>query len=120
MGKTSPIAAEQIEKQKFGDLYDIFNPTEKGKYKFQYLKEEKINGKTYDVIYTFDSQKNWVKFFINKETRLVEIEEKLLQNSYISEVTVVPRIFQGIGECPYAYIRPDYENISILENESKK
>jgi hypothetical protein len=75
MGQEKPLPADQIEKGKFGGLYDIlYNPK---KYKFQYLKETEIDGKKYDVIYIFDAKKNWTKFFINKETGYVEIEEKL-------------------------------------------
>jgi zinc protease len=77
MNQQIPMTAEDIEKEKFGDIYDIFSSLETGKYRFQYLKEEKIDGKTYDVIYIFDAQKNWVKFFINRETRWIEIEERV-------------------------------------------
>jgi hypothetical protein len=75
MGQEQSISEEEIEKEKFGDIYDIFHS--KDKYKFQYLQEQEIEGKKYDLIYIFDAKKNWIKFFINKETSLVEIEETL-------------------------------------------
>ena len=79
MNQEIPMSAEDIEKEKFGDIYDVFSSLDKEKYRFQYLKEEEIAGKTYDVIYIFDEQNNWVKFFVNRETRWIEIEEKVSQ-----------------------------------------
>jgi zinc protease len=75
MGREIPITEKQILKSRFGDLFDVFNSTDK--YKFQYLKEAEVNKKKYDVIYAFDSQKNWVKFYINKQSKLIEITEKI-------------------------------------------
>jgi hypothetical protein len=122
MGKTSPMTEENIEKQKFGDLYDIFNPTEKGKYQLQYLKEEKINDKTYDVIYIFDSQKNWVKFFINKETQLVEIEEKLSQMPGQSGTArTVKSDFKTIKGIPFAFQSKTYvKDKVVIETTTKE
>jgi predicted Zn-dependent peptidase len=122
MGKTSPLTRENIEKQKFGDLYDIFNPIEKGKYKFQYLKEEKINGKTYDVIYIFDSQKNWVKLFINKETRFVEIEEKLSQlPGQQGTSRTVKSDFKTIKGIPFAFQSKTYvKDKLVMETTTKQ
>jgi zinc protease len=75
MGQKRPIPEKDIEKGVFGDFYDVFNA--KDKYKFQYLKEEQIDGKTFDIIYIFDADKNWVKFFVNRETGLIEMQEKI-------------------------------------------
>jgi zinc protease len=75
MGQQKPISEKEIEDGLFADLYDIVHS--KDKYKFQYLKEEKIEGKTYDVLYIFDAKKNWAKFFVNRATGLIEMEEKL-------------------------------------------
>lgn len=121
MGKTTPMAEEQIEKQKFGDLYDIFNPKEKDKYKFQYLKEEKINGNTYDVIYIFDSQKNWVKFFINKETRMVEIEEQLSQlPGQTGTARTVKSDFKTIKGIPFAFQSKTYVKDKVVMETTTK
>lgn len=75
MGQEKILSEEEIAKRTFGDLYDIFHA--KDRYKFQYLWEKEIEGKKYDVIYVFDNQKNWVKFFIDKETGLIAQEEKV-------------------------------------------
>ncbi|MFC2146122.1 M16 family metallopeptidase [Acidobacteriota bacterium] len=121
MGKTTPMTEENIEKQKFGDLYDIFNPIEKGKYKFQYLKEEKINGKTYDVVYIFDSQKNWVKFFINKETRFIEIEEKLSQlPGQQGTARTVKSDFKTIKGIPFAFQSKTYVKDKVVMETTTK
>jgi zinc protease len=121
MGKTSPMAEEQIEKQMFGELYDIFNSIEKEKYKFQYLKEEKINGNTYDVIYIFDSQKNWVKFFINKETRFVEIEEKLSQlPGQQGTARTVKSDFKTINGIPFAFQSKTYVKDKVVMETTTK
>jgi len=104
MGQEIPISAEDIAKGKFGDLYDIFYSQEKGKYNFQYLKEETIDGKTYDVIYVFDAEKNWVKLFINRETQMIEIEEKLSQQRGQSGVQrQVKSDFRIIKGIPFAF-----------------
>ncbi|MGD2086121.1 MAG: pitrilysin family protein [Candidatus Aminicenantes bacterium] len=121
MGKTSAMTEENIEKQKFGDLYDIFNPVKKGKYKFQYLKEEKINGKTYDVIYIFDNQKNWVKFFINQETRFVEIEEKLSQlPGQSGTARTVKSDFKTIEGIPFAFQSKTYVKDKVVMETTTK
>jgi zinc protease len=121
MGKTTPMAEEQIEKQMFGEFYDIFNSIEKEKYKFQYLKEEKINGKIYDVIYTFDSQKNWVKFFINKKTQFVEIEEKLSQLPGLSGTArTVKSDFKIIKGIPFAFQSKTYVKDKVVMETTTK
>jgi zinc protease len=121
MGKTMPMDEEQIEKQIFGDLYDIFNPVPKEKYQFQYLKEEKINGNTFDVIYTFDSQKNWVKFFINRETRFVEIEEKLSQfPGQQGTARTVNSDFKTIEGIPFAFQAKTYVKDKVVMETTTK
>lgn len=50
------------------------------KYRFQYLKEEKINGTLFDVVKIYEIYENeeiWVKFFFNRKTGLIEITERL-------------------------------------------
>jgi zinc protease len=75
MGQSTPMSAEQIGDQTFGSFYDMIHSPDK--YSFQYLREEKVDGKAYDVIYVFDQKRNWQKMFVNRETGLLEIEEKL-------------------------------------------
>jgi predicted Zn-dependent peptidase len=101
-GQERPIPGKDIEKEKFGSLYDIFHS--KDKYQFQYLWEKEIDGKKYDVIYIFDAQKNWKKFFINKETGFIEVEEKLTrlpgQAGVEREIKSDFKIIKGI---PFAF-----------------
>jgi hypothetical protein len=101
MGQKRVISAEEIEKDNFGNIYDIFNS--KDKYKFQYLKEAEIEGRKYDVIYIFDAKKNWVKFFINKATGFIDREEKISrmpgQTGVAREIKSDFKIVKGI---PYA------------------
>lgn len=102
MGQQKPIAADQIEKEKFADLYDILNNAQK--YKFQYLKETEIDGKLYDVIYIFDAKKNWVKFFINKESGFIEIEEKFSEMPGQTGISrTVKSDFKVIQGIPFAF-----------------
>ncbi|MCP5048132.1 MAG: insulinase family protein [bacterium] len=75
MGKKTVMPEEDVEKSTFGNIYDLF--TSKDKHKVQYLKEEKIDGKTYDVLYIFDAKKNWKKLFVNRDSGLMEIEEEV-------------------------------------------
>ncbi|MEN8153712.1 MAG: insulinase family protein [Acidobacteriota bacterium] len=75
MGQKKIIAKEEIEKNKFGDIYDIFHS--KGKYNFQFLGEKKIDNKMFDLIYVSDKNSNWTKFYINKKSGLIEIKEKI-------------------------------------------
>ncbi len=75
MGQRKELTKEEIEESEFGGFYDIFHF--RSKYNFQYLKEEKINGVVYDVIYITDKEDKWVKFFINKINKRIEIKEKI-------------------------------------------
>lgn len=75
MGQVKPISEADILKGRFGSIYDIFHNT--SKYNFQYLKTEKIGKGSYDVIYVNDSAGNWVKFFINRRTKLIGYKEKI-------------------------------------------
>jgi zinc protease len=120
-GKEIPLPAEEIEKNLFGDLYDVFSPSEKGKYSFQYLEEEKLDGKTYDVIYIFDSRNHWVKFFINRETLLIEVEEKLANLPGQSGIArTVYSDFQAIKGIPFAFKSQAYVKDKIVMEESVK
>lgn len=75
MGQKQPLPAEQIAKSKFGEMVDLVTRSER--YRFQYLKEETVDGQLYDVIYVSDDEKNWAKFFVNRCSGLIEIVEKL-------------------------------------------
>jgi len=102
MGMEKAISDEEIEKGEFDDLYNIFNSKEK--YKFQYLKEKEIDGKKYDVIYIFDAKKRWMKYFINKETGRIEIEEKLSDVPGQSGVSrTVKSDFKTVKGIPFAF-----------------
>ncbi len=102
MGQEKLMSETEIEKEKFGGLYDIFHSRDK--YRFQYLWEKEIDGKKYDVIYIFDAQKNWTKFFINKETGFIEMEEKLSglpgQTGVAREVKSDFKVIKGV---PFAF-----------------
>lgn len=102
MGQEQPISEKDIEKGKFSDLFNVFNYQDK--YKFQYLKEKEIKGVKYDVVYLFDAKKNWAKFFINKKTGLIEIEEKLSNFPGKSGVAqTVNSNFKTIKGVPFAF-----------------
>lgn len=102
MGQEKVFSEEQIAKQKFADLYDIFHYGDK--YKIQYLWEKEIDGKQYHVLYLFDNQKNWVKFFVNKETGLIEIEEKVADAPGMSGVSrTVNSDFKVVEGIPFAF-----------------
>lgn len=100
MGQEHAIPAEDLEKEQISDLHQLTPAMEK--YNFQYLKEEEVNQKKYDVIYVFAKENagNWVKFFINKETQLIEITEKISNNMGVSgvfrEVQSEFKMIQGI------------------------
>ncbi|MCP4216106.1 MAG: hypothetical protein GY765_15755, partial [bacterium] len=59
---------------------------------------KEIKGKKYDVVYIYNDNKNWAKYFINKETLLVDYEEALGQAGAITRTvksdfqTVAPGI----------------------------
>jgi hypothetical protein len=120
-GKETPLPAEEIEKNLFGDLYDIFSPSQKGKYSFQYLEEEKLDGKTYDVIYIFDTRDHWVKFFINRETLLIEMEEKLANlPGQSGTARTVYSDFRTIKGIPFAFKSQVYVKDKIVMEDSVK
>lgn len=102
MGQNKLLSEEQIAKQKFAELYDIFHAGDK--YKFQYLWEKEIDGKQYHVLYIFDNQKNWVKFFVNKETGMIEIEEKIADAPGMTGVSrTLNSNFKVVEGIPFAY-----------------
>lgn len=104
MGQERPVSEKDIEKRKFGDLHHILNTKED--YKFQYLREEEIEGKTYHVIYISDAKKNWMKWYINQETLLREIGEQVSnmpgQTGIARTVLSDFKIIKGI---PFAFKR---------------
>jgi zinc protease len=102
MGREMPITEENILKSRINDLYHIYNA--KGDFKFQYLKEIEHDKKKYDVIYTFDAKKNWIKFYINKATGLIEITESLSDMPGQSGVArTVKSGFKTVKGIPFAF-----------------
>jgi len=102
MGQEKILSEEDIAKQKFSDLYDIFHSG--AKYKIQYLWEKAIDGKQYHVLYIFNDQKNWVKVFVNKETGLMEIEEKVADAPGMTGVSrTVNSDFKVVEGIPFAF-----------------
>lgn len=85
MGRKQPMPGSQLENGKFSDTYNILLKPEN--YKYQYLKEETIDGKTFDVVYIFNQKKDWLKYFIDKETGYVVYEETLSKERGVSGVT---------------------------------
>jgi len=109
MGQMKPVPEKEIEKGRFNDLYYIFNNPDT--YKFQYLYEKEIEGKIYDVVYIFDAEKNWVKFFVNRETGLIEIEEELSSLPGQSGAQrSIKSGFKTIGGIPFAFKAEAYIN----------
>ncbi len=103
MGQKQPMDTAQIKDNLFGSLYDLLNA--KGKYNFQYLKEQEIDGNMYDVIYIFDSGKNWKKIFVNKQTGYIDIEEKLSKMPGTSGVArEINSDFKVVAGIPFAHM----------------
>lgn len=75
MGKEEPLPAEEMKKGHFGEPQDVF--TNLDKYDFQYLREEKLNGKIFDIVYASGAEGRWIKFFIDRASGLIEMDEKL-------------------------------------------
>lgn len=102
MGQSVPVSEEEIKKERFSDLYFIFNNSDR--YKFQYLYEKEIDGKKYDVVYIFDGPENWVKYFVNTETGLIEMEEEVSKFPGQSGVArTVKSDFRTVGGIPFAF-----------------
>lgn len=76
MGQRKPIPATEIEKGRKGELRYMMKHQDQ--FNFQFLKEDTVDGKKYDVIYIFEKAKpdNWQKWWINKKSQLIEIEEQ--------------------------------------------
>lgn len=102
MGQKRPLPADGLKKSRFASIYSVFN--EPDKYKFQYLKEEKINDNVYDVIYIFDNDKNWVKFFVNRQSGLIEIQEKMQSVGAPEALTrIINSDYKMIKGIPYPF-----------------
>jgi zinc protease len=74
MGQEEPLPEAEMKKGRFGEPQDVF--TNLDKYNFQYLGEEKSVGKVLDVVYATDAEGRWIKFFINRASGLIEMDEK--------------------------------------------
>jgi zinc protease len=119
MGREMAVPEKDIRDKRFNDLYHIFNS--KKNYNFQYLKEEEIEGKKYDVIYIFDDQENWAKMYINQETHLPEIQEK---TSNVAGQTGITRTiysdFKKIKGIPFNFKTVTYMNDKKLSESTYK
>jgi len=102
MGRKIKLGKKQLEERRFGTEYDMYHNHKN--YKFQYLKEVKIKGKTYDLIYVFNSDKKWKKIFINKKTGLIEITESMSKQApMIGVIRSVSSNFKTIKGIPFAF-----------------
>ncbi len=102
MNREQPLPEEEIKKDRFGDLYELVSNPDK--FSVQYLKEENLNGQVYDVLYIFDAEKRWVKFFVNRKSGLIEMEEK--QNNLMGQEGVYRTVnsdFKTVGGIAFAY-----------------
>ncbi len=71
-------------------------------------------------IYISGRMKNIIVTKGGKNIYPEEIENKLLESEYISEVLVTGKSEGDSGEYPYAIIYPNFEAVTVLENEHKK
>ncbi len=102
MGQSKPISSKEIKKGDFASIYDIYKNYKK--YKFQFLKTEKIGNSVYDIIYIFTSGDNWVKFFINRKSHLIEFKEKIDNIAGEKGVArIVNSQFKKIGNIYFAF-----------------
>jgi hypothetical protein len=85
------------------------------------LKEETIEGKTYDVVYIFDQDKNWIKWFINKKTQMVEIEEQISKLPGTSGIArQVKSDFKKVNGIPFAFKSKTYVKDKVVSEVTVK
>jgi hypothetical protein len=102
MGRKIKLGKKQLEERRFGTEYDMYH--NRKNYKFQYLKDVKIKGKTYQLIYVFNSDKKWEKIFINKKTGIIEITESVSKQApMIGIIRSVKSNFKIIKGIPFAF-----------------
>ncbi len=102
MGRKIPITEKQIKDEQFGSEYDMYHNMKN--YKFQYLKEVKIEGIVYDVIYISNADKKWKKLYINKKTGFIEITESLsTQAPMIGVIKSISSDFKIIKGVPFSF-----------------
>lgn len=119
MGNVRPVPEKDIKKSRFSELYYILKL--KKNYQFQYLKEETLNGKTYDVIYIFDQDKNWVKLFVNKKTQMIEIEEQVSRMPGASGIArEIKSDFKKVKGIPFAFKSITYVNDKVVSEVTVK
>jgi hypothetical protein len=75
-GKKKYLSMEDIKNIRFFNLCYILNSLHK--YNCKYLKTEMINGIFFDIVYISDKDEKWVKLFINQNTGLIEIHERII------------------------------------------
>jgi len=118
-GQEKALSPEEVEKNTFGTLYSIFH--NKGKYKIQYLKETQEQGKTFHVLYIFDKTGNWLKLYVNQETQLIEIEEKVSaipgQSGIAREIRTD---FKTIAGIPFAFEKETRVGGKVVSTASVK
>lgn len=101
MGQEQPISEEEIDAEKSGDIEEMLKSIDD--YNFQYLGQETVDGKKYDVIYTTDKKENWTKLFIGTDSHLVEIQEKVSRVPGANGVSrIISSDFKTIDGYPYA------------------
>jgi len=119
MGNVKPVPEKDIKEGRFSDLYQILKV--KKNYQFQYLKEETVEGKTYDVIYIFDQDKNWVKLFVNQKSQMIEIEEKISKMPGASGIArEIKSDFKKVSGIPFAFKSKTYVKDKVVSEVTVK
>lgn len=120
MGKEMSLSKDQIERERFSSFYRIFN--QQKEYDFQYLPEQTIKDKKYQVVYVFDNQGNWLKLYINQKMARIEITEKIediLGQSGVARTILSD--FKKVKGTIFAFSRETYiKNKKIIEISIKE
>jgi zinc protease len=119
MGQERPVPEKNIEERKFNDIFYLLNTKED--FEFQYLKEEEIDGKKYDVVYISDAKKNWAKVFINRETLFPEIQEKFSEMAGQTGITrTIYSDFKDVKGLPFPFRTITYMNDKKIASTTVK
>jgi len=115
MGRKMPITAKTIKSRRFGREYDMYHNMKD--YKFQYLKNVKIKGVTYSVVYiTKSNNKEWKKLFINKETGYIEITESMShQPNAVGVIRTVSSDFRVVSGIPFDFKSEVYFKGKVIQ-----
>ncbi len=116
MGKKIQITAKEIKSRQFGREYDMYHNMKD--YKFQYLKDVKIKGAIYSVVYiTKSDNKKWKKLFINKKTGYIEITESMSsQPNAVGVTRTVSSDFRIISGIPFDFKSEVYLKGKIIRS----